>query len=60
MIYRYGFTGFSSGLVSNRTCYIPLDVIAQTSPRHLNPQGHTWDRVRHTCAGHISDELMEF
>jgi len=40
-----GFTGFSSGLVNNRTVLIPFDLISATSPSYLNPDGRTWERV---------------
>eukprot|EP00163_Fabomonas_tropica_P006314 TRINITY_DN1589_c0_g1_i1.p1 TRINITY_DN1589_c0_g1~~TRINITY_DN1589_c0_g1_i1.p1 ORF type:complete len:420 (+),score=77.80 TRINITY_DN1589_c0_g1_i1:742-2001(+) len=40
-----GLTGFSSCLVANRTAYIPLEDIASSSPRQLNVQGRTWERV---------------
>jgi len=40
-----GFTGFTSGLVNNRTVLLPIPVITATSPSYLNPQGRTWERV---------------
>lgn len=40
-----GYTGFSSGLVNNRTVLIPFDLISATSPSYLNPDGRTWERV---------------
>lgn len=41
----YGFTGFTSGLVNNRTVLLPIPVITATSPSYLNPDGRTWERV---------------
>lgn len=40
-----GYTGFSSGLVNNRTVMIPFDVVSATSPAYMNPNGRTWERV---------------
>jgi len=40
-----GYTGFSSGLVNNRTVLLPMSLICQTSPSFLNPSGRTWERV---------------
>jgi len=40
-----GFTGFTSGLVNNRTVLIPISVITATSPSYLSPYGRTWERV---------------
>lgn len=40
-----GYTGFSVGLVSNRTVYIPIPTLVATSPRSMNPHGRTWERV---------------
>ena len=40
-----GFTGFTSGLVNNRTVLLPIPVITATSPSYLNPDGRTWERV---------------
>jgi 6-phosphofructokinase len=40
-----GFTGFTSGLVNNRTVLLPIPVITATSPSYLNPAGRTWERV---------------
>jgi len=39
------FTGFTSGLVNNRTVLLPIPVITATSPSYLNPNGRTWERV---------------
>jgi hypothetical protein len=39
------FTGFTSGLVNNRTVLLPIPVITATSPSYLNPTGRTWERV---------------
>uniref|UniRef100_A0A7S2TY59 Phosphofructokinase domain-containing protein n=1 Tax=Lotharella oceanica TaxID=641309 RepID=A0A7S2TY59_9EUKA len=40
-----GYTGFTSGLVNNRSVYIPIPAITATSPVRLNPFGRTWERV---------------
>jgi 6-phosphofructokinase 1 len=40
-----GYTGFSVGMVTGRTVYIPIDVIVKASPAYLNPKGSTWERV---------------
>ena len=40
-----GYTNFSTGLVNNRVVYIPIPRIVATSPRGLDPQGRTWERV---------------
>ena len=40
-----GYTGFTSGLVNNRTVLLPIPAITATSPSYLNPAGRTWERV---------------
>ena len=40
-----GYTGFTSGLVNNRTVMLPIPAITVTSPSYLNPDGRTWERV---------------
>jgi len=40
-----GFTGFSTGLVNNRVVYLPIPLLVSTSPRSLNPNGQTWERI---------------
>lgn len=40
-----GFTGFTSGLVNNRTVLLPIGLVTSTSPSFLNPHGRTWERV---------------
>jgi len=40
-----GYTNFSTGLINNRVCYIPIPRIVATSPRGLDPKGRTWERV---------------
>ncbi len=40
-----GFTGFTVGLVNNRIVYIPISRIVATSPRFMDPNGRTWERV---------------
>jgi 6-phosphofructokinase 1 len=32
-----GYTGFTSGLVNNRTVLIPMELITKLSPTHLSP-----------------------
>lgn len=34
-----GYTGFTSAMVNNRTCWIPMEVVVKTSPTRLEPQG---------------------
>ena len=40
-----GYTGFTVGLVNNRMVLIPIPMLVQGSPRVLNPNGRTWERV---------------
>ena len=40
-----GYTGFTSGIVNNRSVMIPIPVITRTSPSFLDPTGRTWARV---------------
>ncbi len=40
-----GLTGFTVGLVNNRMVLIPIPVVVATSPRTLDPEGRTWERV---------------
>lgn len=40
-----GYTNFSTGLINNRVCYIPIPRIVATSPRGVDPRGRTWERV---------------
>jgi len=40
-----GLTGFSVGMVNNRTVYIPIPQLVATSPRSMDPQGPIWDRI---------------
>mmetsp|Transcript_26266 Transcript_26266/g.41102 ORF Transcript_26266/g.41102 Transcript_26266/m.41102 type:complete len:597 (+) Transcript_26266:25-1815(+) len=39
-----GFTSFTVGLVHNRTCYIPMQLIT-AGTRKVNPKGRTWQRI---------------
>ena len=41
-----GLTGFSVGMVNNRTVYIPIPQLVATSPRSLDPHGPIWDRIK--------------
>jgi 6-phosphofructokinase 1 len=40
-----GYTSFSTGLVNNRLCYIPIPAITANSPRKMNPRGRTYERL---------------
>lgn len=40
-----GYTGFSVGLCNNRMVYIPIPELCRTSPRSMNANGRTWERV---------------
>lgn len=40
-----GFTGFSVGLCNNRMVWLPIPELVATSPRSMNPNGRTWERV---------------
>lgn len=40
-----GLTGFSVGLMNNKAVYLPIPQLVSTSPRTLNPYGHTWARL---------------
>jgi 6-phosphofructokinase 1 len=40
-----GFTGFTSGLVNNHMVMLPIPLVVATSPRQMNPNGKTWERI---------------
>eukprot|EP00612_Vaucheria_litorea_P003983 CAMPEP_0171462748 /NCGR_PEP_ID=MMETSP0945-20130129/6655_1 /TAXON_ID=109269 /ORGANISM="Vaucheria litorea, Strain CCMP2940" /LENGTH=443 /DNA_ID=CAMNT_0011989323 /DNA_START=138 /DNA_END=1469 /DNA_ORIENTATION=- len=40
-----GYTAFCTGVINNRTVFIPTSEIIETSPKRLNPRGRTWERV---------------
>lgn len=40
-----GYTGFTVGLVNNRTVMVPIPELAEKSPRSMAPHGRTWERV---------------
>jgi 6-phosphofructokinase 1 len=40
-----GFTGFTTALVNNRAVYIPIKTMTDNSPRAMDPNGRTWERV---------------
>lgn len=40
-----GLTGFSVGLVNNHLVYLPIPQLVATSPRSMNPNGQTWERI---------------
>jgi len=41
-----GYTAFSSGIVNNKSVYIPMQVIVGSKHVSLNPKGRTWERVQ--------------
>uniref|UniRef100_A0A7S3JRG8 Phosphofructokinase domain-containing protein n=1 Tax=Aureoumbra lagunensis TaxID=44058 RepID=A0A7S3JRG8_9STRA len=41
-----GFTGFTVGLINNRTVMVPIPALAKSSPRSMNANGRTWERVQ--------------
>jgi len=49
-----GFTDFSSGMVNNKTCMIPLQIIFSCSPCSLDPNGRTIERMRIALEGVLS------
>ena len=40
-----GITGFTVGLCNNRMVWLPIPEVVATSPRSMNPNGRTWERV---------------
>lgn len=40
-----GYTGFTVGLVNNRTVMVPIPELAASSPRAMAAHGRTWERV---------------
>lgn len=41
-----GWTGFTIGMVNNRTCYIPLDEVTQpANPVNIAPDDRAWQRL---------------
>ncbi|CAM9846235.1 unnamed protein product [Ascophyllum nodosum] len=40
-----GYTAFSSGVINNRTVYIPIPELVENSPKNVNIYGRTWERV---------------
>lgn len=40
-----GYTGFTVGLVNNRTVMVPIPELAAASPRSMAAHGRTWERV---------------
>lgn len=40
-----GYTGFSVGLCNNRMVLLPIPYLVETSPRHMDAHGRTWERV---------------
>ena len=40
-----GYTCFTTGIVCNRTVYIPIPAMVKNSPRVLDKVGRTWERV---------------
>ena len=41
-----GYTAFTTGMVNNRVVYIPINRLVASSPRVMDPNGRTWERVR--------------
>eukprot|EP00929_Paragymnodinium_shiwhaense_P006711 TRINITY_DN110681_c0_g1_i1.p1 TRINITY_DN110681_c0_g1~~TRINITY_DN110681_c0_g1_i1.p1 ORF type:complete len:547 (+),score=150.68 TRINITY_DN110681_c0_g1_i1:73-1713(+) len=41
----FGFTSFTSGMVNNHSVLLPIPAVTEASPRGMNPQGRTWQRV---------------
>lgn len=40
-----GYTSFSVGLCNNRVVYLPITALVENSPRAMNANGRTWERV---------------
>ena len=40
-----GYTGFTVGMVNSHTAMIPADLLAERSPRTMNPKGRTMERL---------------
>lgn len=40
-----GLTGFSVGVVNKAPVYIPIPQLVATSPRSMNPNGSSWQRI---------------
>eukprot|EP00698_Gefionella_okellyi_P000750 TRINITY_DN1067_c0_g1_i2.p1 TRINITY_DN1067_c0_g1~~TRINITY_DN1067_c0_g1_i2.p1 ORF type:complete len:461 (-),score=81.53 TRINITY_DN1067_c0_g1_i2:37-1419(-) len=40
-----GLTGFTVGLLNDRTVYLPMDVITAAPPKRVNVRGRMWDRT---------------
>ena len=40
-----GYSGFSVALVNNKVVYIPIDQLVKNSPRAVNPNGRTVERI---------------
>jgi len=53
-----GFTDFSSGLVNNKSCMIPLQIIFSCSPCSLNPKGRTIERMRIATQGAMDRRVV--
>ena len=51
-----GYTGFTVGLVNNRMVLLPIPMLVANSPRVLNPNGRTWERVL-TETGHLKSKV---
>ncbi|KAG8464867.1 hypothetical protein KFE25_010235 [Diacronema lutheri] len=39
------YTAYSVGMVNNRLVYIPINALVANSPRMMEPNGRTWERV---------------
>lgn len=40
-----GLSGFSVGICNNRTCFLPMSAIVSNSPRRIDTNGRTYDRM---------------
>jgi|EP00945_MAST-04E_sp_MAST-4E-sp1_P003310 6-phosphofructokinase 1 len=40
-----GYSGFSPGLCNNRVVFLPIDTLVNNSPRGINPNGRTIERI---------------
>ena len=40
-----GYTCFTTGLVCNRTVYLPIPALVANSPRKMDKTGRTWERI---------------
>jgi 6-phosphofructokinase 1 len=55
-----GYTAFSTGLVNNRVCYIPISRLVATSPRVMDPNGRSWERILSTTRQPSTHSTVEY